>query len=83
MSWRDAQLTAEGEQQAREAHDFWLSQFEHEHIPHPQSYYVSPLDRCLATGHITFSTLPLPAPHPYRPVVKEVSHAQPVFCTLL
>ena len=42
-------------------------------IPSPQSYYVSPLNRCLATASITFKDLGLPHTEPFRPVIKEVS----------
>jgi broad specificity phosphatase PhoE len=40
-------------------------------MPAPQSYYSSPLSRCLITANITFSDLPLPAKRPFVPVVKE------------
>lgn len=42
-------------------------------IPAPQSYYVSPLNRCLKTAQITFSGLGMPGTSPFRPVIKEVS----------
>jgi len=43
-----------------------------QHIPPPQSYYVSPLDRCLSTANETFSTLTLPQDRTFNPMVKEL-----------
>ena len=40
-------------------------------IPVPQSYYTSPLTRCLQTANITFANLKLPPQTPFKPVVKE------------
>jgi len=41
-------------------------------IPAPESYYVSPLQRCLSTANYTFSGLSLPADRPFKPVIKEL-----------
>ena len=41
-------------------------------IPVPESYYTSPLHRCLSTAGITFSGLHLPAQQPFVPEVKEL-----------
>lgn len=38
----------------------------------PESFYTSPLDRCLATANITFNGLQLPAQQPCVPEVKEL-----------
>lgn len=38
----------------------------------PEKYYVSPLDRCLATAITTFDGLRLPAQQPFIPEVKEL-----------
>lgn len=40
-------------------------------MPAPQSYYTSPLSRCLVTANITFADLSLPASRPFAPTVKE------------
>ena len=45
---------------------------ETQHIPVPESYYTSPLDRCLSTANITFNGLKLPAQQPCVPEVKEL-----------
>lgn len=42
-----------------------------QHIKPPQSFYVSPLSRCLQTAQYTYSNLSLPADHPFVPTVKE------------
>ena len=42
------------------------------HIPVPESYYTSPLDRCLSTANITFNGLKLPTQQPCVPEVKEL-----------
>ena len=71
VTWADAQLTPLGVDQALAAHHFWISEIETQKIPTPQSYYTSPLTRCLQTANLTFSGLPLPRDHPFIPEVKE------------
>lgn len=70
-NWADAELTQGGIQQALIANSFWASRFEIEKIPAPQSYYTSPLQRCLATANLTFSNLTLPKEYPFKPTIKE------------
>lgn len=70
-TWVDARLTELGESQAEIARSVWKKQMEM-HIPAPQSYYVSPLNRCCRTAQITFEGVGLPGTSPFRPVVKEV-----------
>ncbi len=72
LTWADAHLTPTGVEQARAVNDFWAKEIIEQHIPAPQSYYVSPLDRCLSTANETFSTLPLPNDRPFKPTVKEL-----------
>lgn len=67
----DAHLTETGIAQAETAHHAWEKQIENK-VPAPESYYVSPLNRCLATASITFSGLELPNIDPFQPTVKEV-----------
>jgi broad specificity phosphatase PhoE len=69
----DAHLTKIGIGQAKAAHAFWNKQLEVQKMPAPETYYVSPLDRCLNTANITFGQLKLPADRPFVPTVKEVS----------
>ena len=71
-SWVDARLTDLGIAQAELAHRTWEKQIE-TGIPAPESYYVSPLNRCLATASITFKGLKMPLTDPFQPLVKEVS----------
>jgi len=71
MTWLDAHLTLEGKLQARQVHALWSSQIP-QHIPLPEKYYTSPLDRCCATAQATFSDLPLPEDRPFKPEVKEL-----------
>ncbi|KKK22363.1 hypothetical protein P175DRAFT_067575 [Aspergillus ochraceoroseus IBT 24754] len=71
-NWVDARLTELGIAQAQIAHDAWEKQARHK-IPAPQSYYVSPLNRCLATASVTFKgLLGLPHTEPFRPIIKEL-----------
>lgn len=70
-TWVDARLTPLGESQARTARAAWQKQIERG-IPAPQSYYVSPLNRCCRTARITFEGVGLPLTMPFRPIVKEV-----------
>jgi len=71
MFWSDARLTDKGIAQALTAHDFWKVSLL-SGIPAPESYYASPLDRCLATASLTFSNLSLPDDKPFKPLIKEV-----------
>lgn len=41
-------------------------------IPVPETYYTSPLHRCLDTVNITFQGFQLPAQQPFNPEVKEL-----------
>lgn len=70
--WADAHLTEKGIEQARIANKFWALEMATQHIPVPESFYTSPLDRCLATANITFNGLQLPAQQPCVPEVKEL-----------
>ncbi|KAL9119615.1 MAG: hypothetical protein Q9187_003832 [Circinaria calcarea] len=70
--WADADLTPKGIAQAQIANRFWASEISIEKIPTPESYYTSPLTRCLVTANITFSGLKLPSRHPFIPEVKEL-----------
>lgn len=70
--WADAHLTAAGIAQAQVANDFWRHEFAVQKIPAPQSYYTSPLSRCLETANITFSGLDLPMYYPFIPTVKHL-----------
>jgi len=74
ITWADAHLTATGIAQAKVAHDFWRATTTKQGIPVPQSFYVSPLDRCLATANVTFAGLEdvLSREYPFVPVVKEL-----------
>lgn len=69
--WADAHLTANGISQALAVNAFWASLIANQKIPTPESYYTSPLTRCLATANLTFSGLNLPQEHPFIPEVKE------------
>jgi broad specificity phosphatase PhoE len=70
-TWSDALLTPTGAGQAIKANTFWASQITSQHIPLPQSYYASPLLRCLATASLTFTGLSLPEDRPFIPLIKE------------
>ncbi|KAF7886071.1 hypothetical protein EAF00_010174 [Botryotinia globosa] len=72
VTWADAHLDPKGITQAQKAANYWLSRIQLQNIPPPQSYYTSPLYRCLQTSNITFSTLPLPKSRPFKPLVKEL-----------
>lgn len=71
MTWADAHLTEVGIQQAKNVNAFWKRLLTNEKIAPPQTYYTSPLYRCLDTARLTFSGLPLPGNHPFKPTIKE------------
>jgi len=79
ITWADAHLTDKGVEQAYIANRFWATEIATQKIPVPESYYTSPLARCLATADITFSGLSLPSRKPFLPVVKEVSHLNTLY----
>ncbi|TPX17723.1 uncharacterized protein E0L32_002824 [Thyridium curvatum] len=71
VTWADARVTEAGAAEAVKAHNFWASQLAAQGQPAIQSYYTSPLTRCLQTANLTFSGLDLPAESPFVPTVKE------------
>lgn len=72
MVWADAHLTPTGEQQALAAHAFFVKQLILG-LPAPESYYTSPLSRCLQTCNFTYNGLKVPSSRPFRPVtIKEL-----------
>ena len=71
VTWADPELTPDGVTQTLTVKEFWASQIETQKIPTPQSYYTSPLTRCLVTANLTFSGLKLPPQDPFVPTVKE------------
>ncbi|KAH7119831.1 histidine phosphatase superfamily [Dendryphion nanum] len=71
VTWADAHLTTNGINQALSVNRFWKQLIEKEKITPPQTYYTSPLYRCLATANLTFSGLRLPRKAPFNPIVKE------------
>ncbi|KAF2671226.1 putative GPI anchored protein [Microthyrium microscopicum] len=70
-SWDDAKLTANGVKQAQVANAFWASRIALQKIRTPDTYFTSPLSRCLATANITFSGLSLPKKSKFVPLIKE------------
>jgi hypothetical protein len=55
--WADAELTGEGVAQAEGNNVFWKDQLANMGMPAPESWYVSPLVRCLHTANLTFEGL--------------------------
>ena len=72
VTWADAKLTQTGIKQAQDVNAFWEHLINDEKITPPESYYTSPLYRCLDTAKITFSNLTLPKKSPFVPIVKEL-----------
>jgi broad specificity phosphatase PhoE len=65
-------LTPKGISQAQYANAFWRTLVTDHGIPLPQTYYSSPLLRCLATAYYTFSGLPHTPESPFIPTIKEL-----------
>ncbi|KAF2027018.1 phosphoglycerate mutase-like protein [Setomelanomma holmii] len=72
VTWADAKLTATGVQQAQRVNRFWAHLIKDEKITPPETYYTSPLCRCLDTARLTFTGLDLPRRSPFVPVIKEL-----------
>ena len=58
-TWADAHLTMLGESQAKKVNQFWAAEIEGQKILTPQSFYTSPLTRCLVTAQLSFDGLRL------------------------
>ncbi|KAH8171223.1 histidine phosphatase superfamily (branch 1) domain-containing protein [Sarocladium implicatum] len=71
VTWADAKLTEAGVSEARKAHAFFNSHFANDGFPYFQSYYSSPLTRCVTTANLTFGGIALPDDRPFEPVIKE------------
>ncbi|KAF8862429.1 phosphoglycerate mutase family protein [Acephala macrosclerotiorum] len=71
-TWADALLTEAGIAEAKKANKFWQSLISEQKISTPQSYYSSPLLRCMQTAEHTFTGLDLPADRPFIPTIKEL-----------
>ncbi|OAG06834.1 phosphoglycerate mutase-like protein, partial [Paraphaeosphaeria sporulosa] len=71
VTWADAHLTPKGIAQAQDVNKFWETLLTKEKITAPQTYYTSPLYRCLDTARLTFTGLPLPKTRPFVPIIKE------------
>jgi broad specificity phosphatase PhoE len=70
-TWADAKLTEVGIQQATKVKNFWAHLIKDEKITTPETYYTSPLYRCLDTARLTFTGLDLPKKKSFVPVIKE------------
>ncbi|EDU49805.1 phosphoglycerate mutase family protein [Pyrenophora tritici-repentis] len=71
VTWADAKLTETGKRQALRVKAFWNQLIVHEKISPPQTFYTSPLYRCLDTARLTFEGVALPRNTRFVPVVKE------------
>ncbi|KAK1759839.1 Phosphomutase-like protein 3 [Echria macrotheca] len=81
-TWQDAELTPKGYAQVRAANAFWRDTALTSKIPFPQSFYVSPMARCLATANETFATLGVwDGSRGFAPVVKELLRETLNACT--
>lgn len=69
--WEDPLLTPAGLSEAYKANAYFKTRFEHEGMPYFESYYTSPLARCVITAHETFKGLKLPKSNRFEPIVKE------------
>ena len=70
MDWTDALLTERGIDQARIAHSFWEEALS-DGMPAPETFYTSPLRRCLQTSCLSFDGISLPKRQQLSIVVKE------------
>ncbi|KAK1727741.1 phosphoglycerate mutase [Colletotrichum acutatum] len=75
VTWLDAALVDTGIQQAKDLSTFWAratsTTAEGEGVPFPESFYTSPLRRCLETSNLAFGPLVEPKGQYFRPLVKE------------
>ncbi|KAG6013976.1 hypothetical protein E4U43_007023 [Claviceps pusilla] len=72
ITWADPLLTPAGLRESEKANAFYKTLYEQQKMPHFESYYTSPLKRCLETANSTFASLEMPAQHPFVPVITEL-----------
>ncbi|OAA34180.1 Histidine phosphatase superfamily, clade-1 [Metarhizium rileyi] len=72
ITWADPLLTPDGFKEAEKANGFYRRLYEQQSMPRFESYYSSPLKRCLQTANTTFGTLDLPTEYPFVPTIKEL-----------
>ncbi|TDZ32549.1 putative phosphoglycerate mutase [Colletotrichum spinosum] len=71
VTWLDAELVDTGVAQARELNAFWDAATTTGGLPFPESFYTSPLRRCLETSRLVFGGLVEGRGREFRPLVKE------------
>ncbi|WYZ37130.1 hypothetical protein EsH8_II_000636 [Colletotrichum jinshuiense] len=71
VTWLDAALVDVGIRQAEELGRFWAEATTNKKIPFPESFYTSPLRRCLETSRLVFGELVKQRGKEFRPLIKE------------
>lgn len=71
VTWADAKLTEVGKQQALDVNAFWKHLIKDEKISTPETFYTSPLYRCLDTARLNFEGIDFPRKTPFIPTIKE------------
>ncbi|KAG6024226.1 hypothetical protein E4U41_001831 [Claviceps citrina] len=72
ITWADPLLTPAGFKESEKASAFYKTLYEQQNMPHFESYYTSPLKRCLQTANATFASVQMPADRPFVPTIKEL-----------
>lgn len=71
VTWLDAELVDTGIRQAKDLSAFWADATTTQKVPFPESFYTSPLRRCLETSRLVFGGLVEERGQELRPLVKE------------
>ncbi|TQN65421.1 putative phosphoglycerate mutase [Colletotrichum shisoi] len=71
VTWLDAELVDTGIGQAKDLSAFWADATTTQKVPFPESFYTSPLRRCLETSRLVFGGLVEERGQEFRPLVKE------------
>jgi broad specificity phosphatase PhoE len=71
IAWADSELTPKGVNQALATGDLWKNALSDD-VPAPERYFASPLRRCIATAHATFSSISLPDSRPFSLEIREL-----------
>ncbi|GKT44430.1 putative phosphoglycerate mutase [Colletotrichum spaethianum] len=71
VTWLDAALVDTGIHQAKDLSAFWADSTTTEKVPFPESFYTSPLRRCLETSKLVFGGLIEEKGQEFRPLIKE------------
>lgn len=71
-AWADAELVEKGIDQAKELGDFWTKTAQNDGTPLPETFYTSPLRRCMHTTRLAYTPVTEAYERKFQPIIKEL-----------